>query len=97
MKLANVGLLPHFEHVMVSSTLSASKPHIAAFKEACQRTGHFPHEVIYVGDNLETDALAATTAGLVGVWLDRLNAPASKRRVHSIVSLEGLIDLLDNY
>jgi putative hydrolase of the HAD superfamily len=95
MKLANVGLLPHFQHVIASSMLSASKPHVAAFEEACTRAGHPPHEVIYVGDNLETDALAATTAGLAGVWLNRLQAPDPKSAVPSITGLDGLIDLLD--
>lgn len=94
-KLAAVGLLDAFDQVIASSTLSASKPAVAAFDEACQRIGHAPDEVLYVGDNLRTDALAATAAGLLGVWLNRAGEQPPEDLPYSVVSLRGIGRLLD--
>lgn len=94
-KLDAVGLLDNFSHVIASSTLSASKPAVAAFHEACQRLGRDPQDVLYVGDNLRTDALAATAAGLAGVWLDRLQQ-AAPEPARSIGSLAEIIEIIDH-
>lgn len=89
-KLAAVDLLTSFDCVIASSTLTAPKPAAAAFAEACARLGRPPHEVIYVGDNLHTDALAAAAAGLVGVWLNRQNQPDANPRICTIRTLDDL-------
>lgn len=94
-KLDAVGLLDNFDHVIASSTLSAPKPAVAAFHEACQRVGRDPHDVLSVGDNLRTDALAATAAGLAGVWLNRLQQPAAEP-AHSIGSLAEVSHIVDH-
>jgi putative hydrolase of the HAD superfamily len=93
-KLDPVGLLDILDYVIASSTLSASKPAAGAFHEACQRVGHEPQNVLYVGDNLRTDALAATSAGLTGIWLNRLQQPAAEP-AHSIGSLTEVIHMAD--
>lgn len=95
-KLDAVGLLDNFDHVIASSTLSASKPAVAAFHEACQRIGHDPQGVLYVGDNLRTDALAATAAGLAGIWLNRLQQQPAAEPTHSIGSLAEVVQVVDH-
>jgi putative hydrolase of the HAD superfamily len=52
-------------------TLGFGKPDSRVFALACERLGFAPEEVAYVGDELDIDAIAATKAGLTGVWLDR--------------------------
>jgi putative hydrolase of the HAD superfamily len=52
-------------------TLGFGKPHPQVFEEACRRLGTTPARTVYVGDELEVDALGAAGAGLLGVWLDR--------------------------
>ena len=52
-------------------TLGVGKPDERVFLEACRRLGTDPSSTAYVGDELDIDALAASRAGLVGVWLDR--------------------------
>ena len=92
-KLAAVGLLASFDCVIASSTLTTAKPAAAAFAEACARLGRPAHEVIYVGDSLHTDAAAAAAAGLVGVWLNRQNAPDPEppiRMIRTLVDLQAV-------
>ncbi|WP_223164213.1 hypothetical protein [Nocardioides mesophilus] len=48
-----------------------------------------------MGDNLQTDALAATQAGLKGVWLNRLAETARVQPETTIRSLREVEALLD--
>ncbi len=70
-KLARLGLLGHFEAVLTPSVLGAAKPDPAVFAAACGQLGVSPRQVLSVGDWLEGDVIAATRAGLAGMWLDR--------------------------
>ncbi len=70
-KLEALGLVEHFETVVVSGEVGASKPSSTIFREACARFHLEPSSCAYVGDRLETDAYAAREIGMLGVWLDR--------------------------
>lgn len=70
-KLRALGLAGRFEAVVVSGEVGASKPDPAIFHEACARAELEPSSCAYVGDRLETDAIAAREAGLLGVWVHR--------------------------
>jgi putative hydrolase of the HAD superfamily len=48
-----------------------AKPDAAIFERACSVFGVEPGSAAYIGDRLATDALGASAAGLLGVWLDR--------------------------
>jgi putative hydrolase of the HAD superfamily len=69
-KLAAVGLDPA-PRLFVPADLGAAKPERASFLGACAAMGWDPADVVHVGDNLATDALAARSAGLAGCWLQR--------------------------
>jgi putative hydrolase of the HAD superfamily len=69
-KMARAG----FEAVPVLvgvDTFGVGKPDPRVFDEACRRLGTEPGRTAYVGDELDIDARAAVSAGLVGVWVDR--------------------------
>lgn len=69
-KLARAGLAD--VPVLVGiDTLGVGKPDPRVFHEACRRLGTEPGLTLYVGDELDVDAVGATRAGLRGVWLDR--------------------------
>lgn len=70
-KLRGTGLLPRIEHIIASGELGVSKPDAAIFARACEVFDCEPGEAAYIGDRLTTDALGASAAGLLGVWLDR--------------------------
>ena len=70
-KLRGTGLLPRIEHIVASGDVGVAKPDAAIFDHACRVFGVSPGEAAYIGDRLTTDALGASAAGLLGVWLDR--------------------------
>jgi putative hydrolase of the HAD superfamily len=70
-KLRGTGLLPRIEHIVASGAVGVSKPDAAIFANACAVFACEPGEAAYIGDRLTTDALGASAAGLLGVWLDR--------------------------
>jgi len=78
-KLRGTGLLPRIEHIIASGEVGVSKPDAAIFAHACAVFGVAPGEAAYVGDRLTTDALGASAAGLLGVWLDRAGGAAREQ------------------
>lgn len=69
--LESVGIRPHFDVVVSSGTEGVRKPDPEIFRRALARAGARPEESVYVGDLPNTDARAATSAGLHGFWLHR--------------------------
>lgn len=74
--------------VVVSGEIGVHKPKPAIFRYACQLLDAEPGDCLFVGDQLDTDARAATAAGLHGVWLNRRRAVRPRLHVESIESLE---------
>ena len=71
LKLEAVGLAADVPMLVGVDTLGVGKPDPRVFVEACRRLGTAPGRTVYVGDELDIDAQAASAAGLLGVWLDR--------------------------
>ncbi|MBU4213618.1 MAG: HAD family hydrolase [Actinobacteria bacterium] len=105
-KLARTGLGDRVPVLVGVDTLGVGKPDPRVFLEGCARLGTDPARTVYVGDELDVDAAAAVTAGLVGVWLDRPGprrvavheseaAAAGVLVVHSLVELPEALGLLD--
>lgn len=101
-KLTRVGLVDRVPVLVGVDTLGVGKPDPRVFTEACRLLGTDPARTAYVGDELEVDAAAARTAGLLGVWLDRpgpRRLPVTAEQVAAagvpvIGSLSELPDLL---
>lgn len=70
-KLTRLNLHARFDAIVTRDTLGFGKPDPRAFQRACADLGGEPRRTLYVGDELDVDPLAATAAGLYGVWLDR--------------------------
>ncbi|MEO6326840.1 MAG: HAD-IA family hydrolase [Thermoanaerobaculia bacterium] len=69
--LANLGLTPYFDAVIVSAEIGASKPSPAIFAEALRLAGVSPDCVLHVGDSRDEDYEGARAAGLHALLLDR--------------------------
>ena len=93
-KLAAAGLADSFDAVVISGELGVAKPDPAIFEHACAAIAVTPNEAMHVGDRLDTDALGATAAGMLGVWLDRQGIDAGERRVPVVSDLAALDGLL---
>jgi putative hydrolase of the HAD superfamily len=93
-KVSRTGLGRYVDVVLTSDQLGVAKPDPSAFELACVHLGVPPHAAVYIGDQLEVDALAATAAGLRGIWLNR-NGGAVPSGVEAIDSLTDLPSLLE--
>ncbi len=69
--LDRVGILGYFSSVLSSGTEGVEKPSPEIFRRAVDRMGVRADEALYVGNLANTDAKAATSAGLHAVWLNR--------------------------
>ena len=78
-KLGLVGLLPAFDVVLGMGEVAAPKPAAAPFLALCEALDVTPAEALHVGDRWATDAVAASDAGLLGVWLDRPGTHPGRR------------------
>ena len=82
-KLDALGLAPYFEHVITSGDFGAVKPDPSIFLHACAVFGVEPAEAAYVGDRLNTDAIGAAGAGLLGIWLNRATITTASERTEA--------------
>jgi putative hydrolase of the HAD superfamily len=95
-KLAILGIDHHFSCVVCTDTVGCAKPDPRIFRHACDLLGLPPAQVAYVGDRHDTDAAAATAAGLHGLWLDRLGTtppPPTVRRLPDLTTLLATLGL----
>ncbi|WP_055585586.1 HAD family hydrolase [Peterkaempfera griseoplana] len=94
-KLRRLGLRDRFSCLLCSAELGFAKPDPRAFAAACEALGLPPHQVAYVGDRLDLDALGARDAGLHGIWLDRGGAggdtPEGVHRIGGLAELPALL------
>jgi putative hydrolase of the HAD superfamily len=102
-KLEITGLAGVFAVVATRDTLGYGKPDSRAFHHACRLLGVSPAETLYVGDHLEIDAIAATDAGLSGVWLRRDTGESQRMTrarecgIQVVSSLSQVPDLLTGH
>lgn len=93
-KLATLGVLEDVEFVVALDDLGFGKPDPRMYAEACRRFGLAARDVVYVGDDVERDALGAAAAGLTGVWLDRFGLPTPEGVDLVVRGLDEVLPLL---
>jgi putative hydrolase of the HAD superfamily len=90
-KLCQTGIANRFDIVVVSEEIGVSKPKPGIFMSAYRRAGVEVRECIHVGDSLQNDALAAESAGMKGIWLNREDLCYSQIAIPVIKSLDELV------
>lgn len=85
-------IAPYFDQVIISGAFGRGKPDPAIFEHALEKSGLERDEVLMVGDNLLTDILGASRAGIRSVWVNRESKPPVKD-VHPSYEIERLEDL----
>ncbi len=93
-KLEALGLAQRFSAVLITEELGIHKPDAKVFVEAARRAKRPIGECVYVGDKRETDAEAATAAGMRGIWLDRRGGVAALEETLRISELGALAAVL---
>lgn len=95
LKIKKLALEPYFSTVIISGEVGCAKPDKSIFELAARKAGVGTKDCAYIGDRLQTDALAAQQAGMRGIWLDRKNQwKGEALGILVIHSLKGLPQLL---
>jgi HAD superfamily hydrolase (TIGR01549 family) len=88
------------QNITISEEVGVHKPGKTIFRRAVAKLRQKPTNCIYVGDNLEVDAIAAVQQGgfAAGIWIDRLSNEESlltlPSHIYRLTSLTQLILLL---
>ncbi|GAE25229.1 hydrolase [Halalkalibacter wakoensis JCM 9140] len=92
-KLETIKIRKYFDCIVTSSKVGISKPNITIFIEACNLAKVKAEECYYIGDRVETDAIASTQAGMRGIWLNRKNTMTRSEivTIHSLHELATII------
>lgn len=72
-KLNKTGINDYFEFLVTVEDVGVGKPNPKIFEKACELANLRPDQIIYIGDDLKKDALAAAEVGMRGLWLNRGN------------------------
>jgi putative hydrolase of the HAD superfamily len=90
-------LSPYFDHIIISGAFGRGKPDPSIFHHALTQCGVTADEAIMVGDNLMTDILGASRAGIRSVWINRENnVPNNEiKPTYEIDNLEQLLSIIE--
>lgn len=97
---ASLGEFIQPQHILISGELDLYKPDRAIFVEAAARLETPAEGCLYVGDNLEVDAIGAVESGgyACGLWCDRSNQPVPEKLppgVQRITELGQVLNWVD--
>ncbi|MBY7142801.1 HAD family hydrolase [Virgibacillus sp. NKC19-3] len=90
-------LAPYFDHIVISGDFGKGKPAPTIFEHALELLSIQKDEALMVGDNLMTDILGASRAGIDSVWVNRKQKVANEViPTYEITELEELVPLVKN-
>ena len=70
-----IGLKDRFSYVIFAQDVGFEKPDPRIFKKALDKVDCAPHELLHVGDSLDSDVIGANNVGVISVWLNRDKRP----------------------
>jgi putative hydrolase of the HAD superfamily len=91
--LERLGLMPYFDHVVLSAVVGWEKPHPRIFGSALNLAGVPAEEILHVGDSYQQDVVGAQQIGMYAVWLRRRGEQTANCPV--ISSLRELMAIID--
>ena len=91
-------LVPYFDQIVISGAFGKGKPDASIFEHALSLLEIDKEEALMVGDNLMTDILGATRAGIKSVWINRhdkeRNEVVPNFEIHHLSELFDVLDKL---
>ena len=95
-KIKHCNIYDAMDVVVTAETAGFAKPAFQIFAYACAKLGVSEKECVYIGDNLELDAIAANNAGMIGIWLNRQQTKleSSPQNVKTINRLTEVLEIL---
>jgi putative hydrolase of the HAD superfamily len=91
-------LAPYFTHIVISGAFGKGKPDPSIFQFVLSQCNLQADEAIMVGDNLMTDILGASRAGIRSIWINRENKQPEIdiKPSYEITNLEDLFPILED-
>ncbi len=93
-KLNKFGIKDYFSTIVISGDIGFAKPNPKIFLESIKILNVDPQDVIYIGDMIEMDIIAANKVGMKAIWINR-----AKREVKfdgpSISDLTNLKEIIE--
>lgn len=93
-KLTFTEIESFFKSVIISGEVGLRKPSPRIFNKSAEELNLSVNEIVYVGDQLETDALGALNAGMRGVLINRTNQIYEKLDIGIITKLTDLLQII---
>ena len=93
-KLASSGISGYFDNVVTSETAGHKKPAKEIFEYALAENSFSAHEVIMIGDNLNTDIKGANNAGIDSAYFNPNRMPHQQKMKYEISDLIELKSIL---
>src|SRR3989338_3741092 len=93
-KLRNTDIRDYFDVVLCSEEMGKQKPHPLVFQTALERAGAKKEESIMIGDNLHTDVMGASRAGIQAILFDPERVHRQGTHEWHIHHLEEIPDLI---
>ena len=89
------------KNIVISGEEGIYKPDRSIFLNAAARLGLPAKQCLYIGDNLEVDAMGAVASGFAGgIWCDRSGLPPSENlppNVYRITELGQILPSISGY
>jgi putative hydrolase of the HAD superfamily len=92
-------IAPYFTHIVISGAFGSGKPDPSIFQFTLKQGNIQADEALMVGDNLKTDILGATRAGIRSVWINREQKMLNKevKPTNEITNLNEIFSVLELY
>lgn len=90
--LEKCGVRHYFQFEIISALEGCEKPHPEIFRRALAKAQVAPERVLFVGDSLEEDYLAATQVGMRAVLIDRHDKHACREDVLRVRRLDEIVN-----
>ena len=91
-----LGLSSYFNYVFTSEDLGCEKPNKMIFEKSLDIAKLSPSEVVFIGDQVESDILGAKNANILPILLDRHNNYENYSEVIKINNLFQLQEIIKN-
>jgi putative hydrolase of the HAD superfamily len=93
-KLERIGIIQYFSTIVTSGDMGYAKPSKEIFISACEKAEATPYDCIYIGDDINTDVIGCKSAGMKGIWLNRVDNSSSEIDIVTVQNLFEVPELI---
>ncbi|BBE31514.1 noncanonical pyrimidine nucleotidase, YjjG family protein [Tepiditoga spiralis] len=92
-KLKSANLDNFFKIIITSDSIGIPKPDKKIFDYAAKLSGFNHNEILYIGDDLQTDVISSKKAGFESIWFNykKKNTSEDVFQIHSLLELLNLL------